>query len=97
MSENFNYVEMREYIEPFLKSKHEEFQLLGIERLSIDDLWDFVLFTIEKKKADKPSRLYQLVNHVMSLSVNDYMNKLRIDMFKGTEIQLNDDLFSSFN
>lgn len=93
MAENYDAEKWRTKIGPFLQSKLEEFKLLGIERLTIDDLWQFVKETMESKKQDKPDRLHQVVAHVMSLSVNDYMNKLRMNLFKDSDLHTDNSLF----
>ncbi|MFC4618124.1 post-transcriptional regulator [Camelliibacillus cellulosilyticus] len=78
------YSEWREKIKPFLISKLEEFHFLGLERLTMDELWAFIEETLEKQKVEP--RLYRIVGSVMRLSVNDYMNKIRMEMFKGVDI-----------
>lgn len=78
------YEKWRDYVRPALQSKLEEFRLLGVKRLTLDELWDFVLETLAKKK-EHDLMLHQFVNHIMTISVNDYMNKLRMEMFKGVD------------
>ncbi|MFC7393218.1 post-transcriptional regulator [Scopulibacillus cellulosilyticus] len=90
MSHTQNYQEWRHHIQPFLNSKLEEFHSLGLKRLTMNELWTFIEETMEKK--DKSLKLHEFVNHVMGLSVNDYMNKLRKDMFKGSASFLEENL-----
>lgn len=78
--------QVRQYINPFLISKLEEFQLLGMERVTMDELWGFVLERMKKKKI-KEVFLHELVNFIMRLSVNDYLNKIRLEMFKGLDLE----------
>lgn len=77
---------VRDFIEPFLKSKLEEFHLLGMERLTMDELWVFVLEMMKKKKI-KEVYLHECINFIMRLSVNDYLNKIRLEMFKGLDLK----------
>lgn len=78
----------RTVIAPFLYSKLKEFHMLGLNHLTFDDFWQFAKETMEGKKKEKPERIHEVVAHVMSLSVNDYMNKLRVDMFKDSETDM---------
>lgn len=78
--------QVKEYIYPFLKSKWEEFQHLGMERMTMDELWSFVKESMKKKKL-KEAHLHELVNFIMRLSVNDYLNKIRIEMFKELDLE----------
>lgn len=82
--EEQHYEEWREHVSPALQSKLEEFHLLGLKRMTLDELWAFVLETIRKKKLEN-MMLHQFVNHIMTLSINDYMNKIRLEMFKGSD------------
>lgn len=79
--------EIRGHITPFLTSKLEEFWLLGMERLTLDELWVFILQMMKKKKLTECS-LHELVNFIMRLSVNDYLNKIRLEMFKGIDLDI---------
>lgn len=77
---------VRGHIEPYLVSKLEEFRLLGLTHLTLDELWTFVKETLIKKKKDA-LYLHELVNFIMRLSVNDYLNKIRLEMFKGINLE----------
>lgn len=85
MSEEMTmYDDWREKIEPYLTSKLEEFHLLGLQRITSDELWAFSKEHFAKQKEEL--KTHRIVGHLMSLSVNDYLNKLRIEMFKGVDI-----------
>lgn len=77
-------------IEPFLRSKLDEFHLLGLNHLTMDEFWNFTKEKLEGIKEDRPERIHEVVAAVMSLTVNDYMDKLRIDLFKNSSIGLGD-------
>ncbi|MFT8871496.1 MAG: post-transcriptional regulator [Sporolactobacillus sp.] len=79
----------RMIIAPFLYSKLHEFQLLGLNHLTFDDFWGFAKKTMEEKK-EQPQHIHEIVAHVMSLSVNDYMNKLRVDVLKDNSFDLSE-------
>ena len=86
LSENgkSTYDDWLEEIRPFLISKLEEFHLLGLERLTEDELWSFAKESLQKHKVEM--KCHQIVGHLMRISVNDYLNKLRIEMFKGIDL-----------
>jgi hypothetical protein len=83
----------RTIIGPFLQSKLDEFQLLGLNHLKMDEFWQFVKESLEKKKEEKPERIHEVVAAVMALTVNDYMNKLRVDLFKDSSNEIDTSLF----
>lgn len=78
----------RETIRPFLQSKLDEFHQLGLNHLTMDEFWTFVKEKLETAKGDRPERIHEVVAAVMSLTVNDYMNKLRMDVFRDTPLGL---------
>ncbi|MGV3487877.1 MAG: post-transcriptional regulator [Tuberibacillus sp.] len=78
------YDDWREKLEPFLSSKLEEFHMLGLERVTEDELWELAKESLKKNKVEM--KTHQIVGQLMRLSVNDYLNKIRIQMFKGIDI-----------
>ncbi len=86
MAQSEQYEEWRETIQPFLQSKLEEFHLLGVTRITHDELWPFLLQTIAKKHKKENLSFNQFVNSVMKVSVNDYMNKIRMEMFTTADL-----------
>lgn len=80
-----DYSRWRETLSPFIKSKKEEFELLGLNRVSEEELWRFIESVLQKKKVEQ--RIHRVTEAVMSVSVNDYLNKIRIEMFKGTGLE----------
>jgi hypothetical protein len=88
VSDMSTYDDWREQLEPFLTSKLEEFHLLGLQRITRDELWEFSKERFAKQKEEL--KCHRIVGHLMRLSINDYLNKLRMEMFKGT------DIFSAF-
>ncbi len=78
---------IRKQLSPFLTSKLEEFQLLGLEHITMDELWTFTLEKMKKKRINEVY-LHEAVNFIMRLSVNDYMNKIRLEMFRGLDLEV---------
>ncbi|CAG9619465.1 post-transcriptional regulator [Sutcliffiella rhizosphaerae] len=67
-------------LNPVLQSKLEEFQLLGYNTVSENDLWECL--TKKKWKRPETKMLYELVNDVYSLSLNEYMTFITIEAYK---------------
>lgn len=70
----------REDVDAILESKREEFALLGYKKATKDDIWDCVMEKLKKK--EESVRLHVLVNYILSLKLNEYMNKVAMDSYK---------------
>lgn len=66
---------------PVLNSKVEEFQLIGYDEASAEEVWECVLNKLRKQK--EPMRIYQFVNEILKLKVTDYMTWLTIGAYQG--------------
>ena len=84
MSKDNNYEQWRTRLEPFIISKWEEFRLLGLTSLSVEELWEFMKEKLHKAKVEQ--RIHKVTEIIMGLSVNDYLNKVRMEMFKETNL-----------
>jgi hypothetical protein len=71
----------REQLSIVLESKVEEFQMLGYDRVTKEDVWK-CLKTRKWKKVDSDVRLYELVNDVLTLTANDYMTFLTMKAYQ---------------
>ncbi|MCP1125312.1 histidine kinase [Bacillus sp. AFS018417] len=71
----------REQLKIVLESKVEEFQMLGYERVTTEDVWK-CLKTRKWKKVASDVRLYELVNDVLTLTANDYMTFLTMKAYQ---------------
>ncbi|WP_445490176.1 post-transcriptional regulator [Niallia sp. 03133] len=81
------YDHYRKEVQPALKSKLEEFHLLGYETITEDELW----FYLTKKKWKKPAdsgRLFILVQDILNVKIAEYMNFATIEAYRA------DDFFS---
>ncbi|MBM7620418.1 hypothetical protein JOC95_002271 [Bacillus tianshenii] len=70
----------RSDLTPVLKSKLEEFQLFGYDKVTEDELWECL--TRKTWKRPETKMLHQLVNDVYGLSVTDYMSYITIEAYK---------------
>ncbi|MFC8687756.1 post-transcriptional regulator [Brevibacillus porteri] len=60
-------------------SKAEEFALLGYDNVAAEDVWECVTNSYKEMPP-----IHQLVNDILSLKPNKYMNYLMIQMYKNS-------------
>ncbi len=75
------YEQFRDAVKPALLSKIEEFQLFGYDKVTEEELWNYL---IKKKwKRDREEKLlYQIVNDIFDVKVGEYMNYATVEAFK---------------
>ncbi|SDI76134.1 post-transcriptional regulator [Alteribacillus bidgolensis] len=66
--------------EPALRSKVEEFQLMGYNHADKDEVWKCVIEKLKKKK--DYVRFHVLINSILTLRLSEYMNRLTISAYK---------------
>ncbi|WP_243524607.1 post-transcriptional regulator [Bacillus pseudomycoides] len=64
-----------------LESKVEEFQMIGYDRVTTEDIWK-CLKSKKWKKVDSEVRLHELVNDVLTLTANEYMTYLTVEAYQ---------------
>ncbi|HEU5138391.1 MAG TPA: post-transcriptional regulator [Bacillales bacterium] len=85
MIDTAGYEEWKQKLFPVLEIKADEFELLGYGKADREEIWKCVVGQVEKKYGDEPVRLHQFVDELMGLSLNDYMNRLRMESLKGPD------------
>lgn len=84
MSSEHVYDHYRYQLKPVLKSKLEEFQLLGYETIKEDELWNYL--TKKKwKKATENCRISELVQEILHVKVGEFMNFATIEAYKSED------------
>jgi hypothetical protein len=81
------YDYFRTQVKPALESKLDEFRLLGYEKVTEQELWEY----LTKKKWKKPNgnvRLFKIVEEIMAVKVSEYIHYATIEAFKGTGFAL---------
>lgn len=75
--------ELRDHVKPAIKSKLEEFILLGYEDVSEEKLWVF----LKNKKWKKTPELsvHEVVRDVLGLKIGEFMNYATVESFKGAD------------
>jgi len=83
--------EWRSEIELVLEIKQNEFQMLGYEKTTSDDIWNCLTTTVWKNR-NPQKRLYEVVSEVLHLQISTYMTYLTMGIY-----QDNDDLMASIS
>ncbi|MBO1579276.1 MULTISPECIES: post-transcriptional regulator [Bacillus] len=71
----------RGQLQVVLESKVEEFQMIGYDRVTTEDIWK-CLKSKKWKKVASDVRLYELVNDVLTLTANEYMTYLTVEAYQ---------------
>ncbi|MCD7032954.1 post-transcriptional regulator [Metabacillus sp. GX 13764] len=69
-----------QHVMPFLKSKLEEFKIIGYNHVTEKQLWDFL--TSRKWKTMREPFVHELVRDIMSVKPGDFMNHTTVESFK---------------
>lgn len=83
--------EWRNDIELVLEIKRNEFQMLGYEKTTSDDIWNCLITTVWKN-SNPQKRLHEVVSEVLNLQITAYMTYLTMGIY-----QDNDDLMASIS
>ncbi|WP_141433656.1 post-transcriptional regulator [Bacillus sp. 03113] len=90
MEAGHKYDHFRKVVEPALQSKLEEFQLLGYNTITEDELWNYL--TKKKwRKAKEEIKLFEIVQDIMMVKVSDYLNFATIESYKSDEFSLDNE------
>ncbi|UHA74326.1 post-transcriptional regulator [Paenibacillus sp. 481] len=81
MPELWTEQEHVENIELLCESKAEEFRLIGYEQVTGPDVWECVR---SKYKKDGEPAIHRLVNDILSLKANQFMNYVTIAAYRGS-------------
>lgn len=77
-------------IQPAIRSKVEEFNIFGYEKVTEKDLWEFL--TRKKwKKTKEDIRLYEIVADVLSVKIGELMNYTTVEAFKLKDFNMEDE------
>jgi hypothetical protein len=82
--------DFRTQVQPALKSKLEEFRLLGVDSVSEQGLWGF-LVKKKWKKVKHEMKLYEMIQDILSVRVSDYLNYVTIEAYKTSEFSFDNE------
>lgn len=72
-------------VKPALKIKKEEFVLLGLNEVTEESIWTYLI----QKKWKKPQEhvhLYEIVSDILSLSSSQFMTFQMVEAYKGPSL-----------
>ncbi|WP_075982419.1 post-transcriptional regulator [Bacillus massilinigeriensis] len=78
------YDHFRELVQPAMKSKLEEFELLGYGTVLEETLWKY-LTNKRWKKPKEEIKLFEIVQDILSVDVGEYMSFVTVEAFKESE------------
>ena len=82
-TERISEDDLNRVVEKLCISKAEEFELLGYENISGQDIWECVS---DKYKKGLPA-LHEIVNDILSLKTTSYMNWMTMNVvYKGARL-----------
>ncbi len=81
MNIGHDYDCFHEAVYPALKSKLEEFMLLGYTTISERELWTY-LTNKKWRKCKEDVHLYEIVQDIISVQICQYMNFATVEAFK---------------
>jgi len=90
MDESHRFEHFRPQVQPAVASKLLEFQLLGLDSVSEQELWDF-LIKKKWKKIKEDMKLYEIIQEILSVKASDYLNFATIEAYKASEFSMNDE------
>ncbi|ASB88108.1 post-transcriptional regulator [Bacillus sonorensis] len=74
----------KDHLKPFLKSKLEEFMILGYDDIEIEELWSYLLN--KKWKNRKNVQIHQLAADILSVKIGEFMNYATVESFKTSNL-----------
>ncbi|CAH2716231.1 Post-transcriptional regulator ComN [Neobacillus rhizosphaerae] len=80
----------RTQVQPAIASKLEEFRLLGIDSVTEQGLWEFLIKKKWKKVKDE-LKLYEIIQEILSVKVSDYISFATIETYKTAEFSFDDE------
>ncbi len=82
MKKNHPYQRYYFKVKPALKIKLEEFTMLGLNEVVVEDIWNYL--TDKKwKNPQENIHLYEIVADILSLSSNQFMAFQMVEAYKG--------------
>lgn len=77
-----------EKMEPWVNLKIQEFHTMGYQQITQEDLWHYLVYFSWKKTI--PERYYQQIQHVMTLTPNDYLDFASVEALISPAVSLDE-------
>jgi len=90
MENSHAYDHFRQEVGIALKSKLEEFSLLGYDSVTEDGLWQYL--TKKKwRKVQEEAALHEIVSDILSVKVSDFLSFTTMETYKASEFAMDDE------
>lgn len=87
MEVSHEYESFRNEVSPALRSKQEEFFLIGYDNVTENDIWEY-LKKKKWRKVTEPIKLHEMVQQILALKVGEYMHFASIEALKEADFSL---------
>jgi hypothetical protein len=81
--------QLRTKMQPAIKSKLEEFQLMGYGHIQENQIWEY-LENKKWKKEGQGKMLHQVINDILTLKAGDIINFMTMQSYKTTSFEKED-------
>lgn len=78
------YEQFRELVSPALKSKVSEFQILGYEKVSEQEVWSF-LINKKWRKVKEDIHLYEIIQDILGVQIGQFMSFATVEAFRAPD------------
>lgn len=79
-------------VDVYLKSKKAELKMIGYQDVSLDEIWECLHTFVWKDHAEK--QLHEIVQDILQLTHDDYMNYLQLIAIKADKTDMMDSIQS---
>ncbi|MEH7306496.1 post-transcriptional regulator [Neobacillus drentensis] len=90
MDDSHRFEHLRTQVQPAVASKLMEFQLLGLDSVSEQEFWDFLIKKKWRKRKEE-MKLYEMIQEILSVKASDYIHFATIEAYKTSEFSLEDE------
>ncbi|MFL6562993.1 MAG: post-transcriptional regulator [Bacillus sp. (in: firmicutes)] len=90
MDDSHRFEHFRTQVQPAIASKLYEFQLLGLDSVSEQEFWDY-LIKKKWKKMKEEMKLYEIIQEILSVKASNYLNFATIEAYKASEFSMDDE------
>ena len=90
MDDSHRFEHFRTKVQPAIVSKLTEFQLLGLDSVTEQGIWDY-LVKKKWKKIKEEMKLYEMIQEILSVKASDYINFATIEAYKASEFSMDNE------
>lgn len=79
------YEKYYEELEPVIKSKAEEFTVIGYGAVEMKDLWNYLMKKKWKNAKTDDVHMYSLVSDILSVKPGDFMSFMAVEAYRSPD------------